>query len=225
MIYVVLFRGINVGGKNPLPMKELVPLLESLGYRGVTTYIQSGNVVLATDEADHAAPGGHGAVAQQIASAVEGRFGFKPALVLVTLDEIEQVVAENPFPGGEADPKALHVAFLGATSQHRQAGQTGRLCRLHREVAPGRADPVLVGARGLRPVEVSRRGRTYARSAGDLSQLADGDHHARPGAATRAVTPASPFTIALLVPIVVDRVSPAEMSTTAWNRISRREGL
>jgi len=44
--YVLLFRGINVGGRNILPMKELVELLEKYEYEQVRTYIQSGNVVL-----------------------------------------------------------------------------------------------------------------------------------------------------------------------------------
>ena len=43
--YIALFRGINVGGKNILPMKELVELLENLGSRSVKTYIGSGNAV------------------------------------------------------------------------------------------------------------------------------------------------------------------------------------
>ena len=43
--WVALLRGINVGGKNILPMKELVKLLETNGYTDVQTYIQSGNVV------------------------------------------------------------------------------------------------------------------------------------------------------------------------------------
>ena len=43
--YVGLIRGINVGGKNLLPMKELVAVLEGLGLKKVQTYIQSGNVV------------------------------------------------------------------------------------------------------------------------------------------------------------------------------------
>jgi len=43
--YIALFRGINVGGKNTLPMKELVVILEGLGAQNVKTYIQSGNVV------------------------------------------------------------------------------------------------------------------------------------------------------------------------------------
>ncbi len=48
--YIALFRGINVGGNNILPMKELITLLENLGAEKVATYIQSGNVVLTHKE-------------------------------------------------------------------------------------------------------------------------------------------------------------------------------
>ena len=44
--FVVLMRGINVGGKNKIPMAELKARLEELGLEGVATYIQSGNVIL-----------------------------------------------------------------------------------------------------------------------------------------------------------------------------------
>lgn len=47
--YVVLFRGINVGGKNKIPMAGLKQCLEDLGFTDVTTYIQSGNVILRSD--------------------------------------------------------------------------------------------------------------------------------------------------------------------------------
>jgi uncharacterized protein (DUF1697 family) len=43
--YIALFRGINVGGKNSLPMQGLVALLEYIGAKKVRTYIQSGNAV------------------------------------------------------------------------------------------------------------------------------------------------------------------------------------
>ena len=44
--YVVLLRGINVGGKNPVPMARLREVLGELGYEDVVTYIASGNVIL-----------------------------------------------------------------------------------------------------------------------------------------------------------------------------------
>jgi uncharacterized protein (DUF1697 family) len=47
--YVILLRGINVGGKNKIPMAELKLLLEEEGFQDVVTYIQSGNVVLRSD--------------------------------------------------------------------------------------------------------------------------------------------------------------------------------
>src|SRR4030067_353558 len=48
--YVVLLRGINVGGKNTIPMARLKDCLEELGYSGVSTYIASGNVILKTHQ-------------------------------------------------------------------------------------------------------------------------------------------------------------------------------
>src|SRR5690349_1539632 len=50
--YIALFRGINVGGKNTLPMRELVVILEDLGARKVKTYIQSGNAVFVCKDKD-----------------------------------------------------------------------------------------------------------------------------------------------------------------------------
>ena len=43
--HVALLRGINVGGRNRLPMRQLVEIFEAVGAREVRTYIQSGNVV------------------------------------------------------------------------------------------------------------------------------------------------------------------------------------
>jgi len=48
--YVILLRGINVGGKNIVPMAGLKKCLEDLGFANVSTYIASGNVILASDQ-------------------------------------------------------------------------------------------------------------------------------------------------------------------------------
>lgn len=48
--YVILLRGINVGGKNKVSMAGLRECLEGLGFRNVTTYIASGNVILESDK-------------------------------------------------------------------------------------------------------------------------------------------------------------------------------
>ena len=106
--YIALFRGINVGGHNILPMKELVALLRSLGCQGVKTYIQSGNAVFRL--AKGKAPG----LAKRIRSEIRSRHGFEPAVMLLTVDDLERAVRANPFPDGEADPSKLYLYFLDA---------------------------------------------------------------------------------------------------------------
>ncbi len=105
---IALFRGINVGGKNRLPMKDLVAILEGLGFRNVRTYIQSGNAVF------EAARGTGPGLAAAIRAAVETAFGFEPAVLLLTLPELDAAIVENPFPEAVTDPRTLHVNFLAA---------------------------------------------------------------------------------------------------------------
>jgi len=107
--YIALFRGINVGGRNILPMKELRAELESLGCKDVRTYIQSGNAVFR--HAKSAAPG----LAESIRSSIRASHGFEPAVLLVTADHLEAAVRSNPFPEGTADPSKLHLFFLSTT--------------------------------------------------------------------------------------------------------------
>ncbi len=47
---ISILRGINVGGKNKIPMAELKAIYEKAGFKNVTTYIQSGNVVFSADK-------------------------------------------------------------------------------------------------------------------------------------------------------------------------------
>jgi len=110
--HIALFRGINVGGKNALPMKELVAILESLGARKVKTYIQSGNAVFAGDE--KVTP----RLSSQIKDAIRKRRGFEPFVLLLELDEMEKAIRRNPFPEAEADPQSLHAGFLAAAPKH-----------------------------------------------------------------------------------------------------------
>jgi uncharacterized protein (DUF1697 family) len=47
--YIIFLRGINVGGKNKIPMADLRKCLDELGFSNVSTYIASGNVILKSD--------------------------------------------------------------------------------------------------------------------------------------------------------------------------------
>lgn len=103
--WVLLLRGVNVGGHNKLPMSELRTALSELGLSGVATYIQSGNAVFAADcDRD--------TLQQKIATAIEARFGMTPDILLLRADALRTAIAENPFPEAEKDPKTLHLCFL-----------------------------------------------------------------------------------------------------------------
>jgi uncharacterized protein (DUF1697 family) len=102
--YVALFRGINVGGKSILPMKDLVALLERMGFEGVKTYIQSGNAVF------RSAPIETDKTAREIRAAIQETHGFAPAVLLLEAAELQAAAANNPFQA--ADGKALHFFFL-----------------------------------------------------------------------------------------------------------------
>ncbi len=106
--YIALLRGINVGGHNILPMRDLVGLLEGLGLKQVKTYIQSGNVVFQSDGPDAAE------LARGISAAIKQAHGFAPQVIVLDLPAFQQALAANPFPAGEAEPKTLHLYFLSA---------------------------------------------------------------------------------------------------------------
>ena len=112
--YICLLRGINVGGNSKLPMKELVVVLEGLGLTNVKTYIQSGNVIVDSDETDPASVGA------TIRSVIEREFGVSTPAIMLTRDELAAAIAGNPFSGRDADPKAHRIMVLeSAPSQDR----------------------------------------------------------------------------------------------------------
>jgi uncharacterized protein (DUF1697 family) len=104
--HAALLRGVNVGGKNKLPMRELATIFEAAGARGVSTFIQSGNVVF------RAAVGEAASIARDVEAAIGARFGFAAPIVLRTGAELAAVVADNPFLARGELEKALHVGFL-----------------------------------------------------------------------------------------------------------------
>ena len=104
--WIALFRGINVGGKNIVPMAELRTLLESLGCEEVRTYIQSGNALFGS------AIRNRDNLKKRILDAVELRFNFRPALLLLLNADLIAAVENNPFPQAVNLPKTLHFYFL-----------------------------------------------------------------------------------------------------------------
>jgi uncharacterized protein (DUF1697 family) len=105
--HVALLRGINVGGRNKIPMADLREVVTSLGYTGVTTYIQSGNVLFSTADTDTAK------LAAALETAIGERFGIWASVVVLSRDELAGVLAANPYQD-EPNPRLVHVVFLSA---------------------------------------------------------------------------------------------------------------
>lgn len=104
--YVALLRGINVGGRNRLPMRDLATVFVDAGCSDVATYIQSGNVVFraSTTLATR--------IPALITDAIAGRFELHVPVVTRSAAELANVVACNPYLGIEQDFTKLHVGFL-----------------------------------------------------------------------------------------------------------------
>ena len=102
--YILLLRGINVGGAGKLPMADLRAVLSDLGCTAVATYIQSGNAVFRSHL-------GRKELAAAIADKIAKGHGFRPFTLLLTEGELAAALAANPWPEAEADEKPMHLIF------------------------------------------------------------------------------------------------------------------
>lgn len=92
--YVALLRGINVGGKNRLPMPELAAAFRDAGHEDVRTYLQSGNVLFNADRT----PGAE--LEDAVERMLQGRFGLPILVVIRSRDELAATVAAAPSDHG-----------------------------------------------------------------------------------------------------------------------------
>jgi uncharacterized protein (DUF1697 family) len=102
--HIALLRGINVGGRNRVAMAHLREVVLGLGHTEVATYIQSGNVVFTSEQADTAT------IAAALERAIAEHLGVRPTVVVLTCAELARVVADNPFPD-EPNPRWVHAIF------------------------------------------------------------------------------------------------------------------
>jgi uncharacterized protein (DUF1697 family) len=126
--YILLLRGINVGGRNRLPMADLRALVAGLGHGDVRTHLQSGNVVCT---GSGAAP----VVADRLSSAIRDELGLSVPVVARTGSEWSALMAAHVFTGDgstsdgstgdAADPTGRHVTFLAAPPDRRRVDAFG----------------------------------------------------------------------------------------------------
>lgn len=110
---VALIRGINVGRAKRVAMAELRAGLDDLGYRGVSTLLNSGNAVFTA--AGGTARGDEARIEELLTS----RLGVSARVVVLTAGELADVVAGNPLASGAPDPSRLLVAVLSDPRERR----------------------------------------------------------------------------------------------------------
>lgn len=98
--WIALLRGINVGGKNIVPMKQLKALMEAQGFSRVNSYIQSGNLVFDSPKR----PEG------EIGALIEKAFGFRPFVLILDREELLQADRHCPYRSDQG--KTIHFFFL-----------------------------------------------------------------------------------------------------------------
>ena len=134
--YISLLRGINVSGQNKIRMEDLRCLYAELGLQKVQTYVQSGNVVFASDESDASI------MAEQIEAQIASKLGLTVPVLLRSAAEFGQILRRNPFlTGRQEDPGQLYVTFLRslpdpavATGLQPPAGETDEFVIIGQEI-------------------------------------------------------------------------------------------
>jgi len=106
--FIVLLRGVNVGGATSFSTKDFVRLLEATGLRNIKTYIQTGNAVFQAETKDVAG------LSERIKAAIQRKHALAPDVIVLRLNEFERAVAANPYGGADSNPKALHLMFLAS---------------------------------------------------------------------------------------------------------------
>jgi uncharacterized protein (DUF1697 family) len=117
MKHVALLRGVNVGGRNLLPMKDLANMFVEAGCKDVRTYIQSGNVIFSAPPT--ALKGLPGLVTERIAQ----RFGYRIPVILRNSEQLGRILSGNPFLLAGETQKTLHVYFLADLPDRRAVGE------------------------------------------------------------------------------------------------------
>lgn len=105
--YICLLRGINVSGKNIIPMAKLKEAFEQSGFQQVRTYIQSGNIIFAST------PKNAGKIELEIENLILSNFDLRIKSMVLALADFKKILELNPFKKeAESDPSKMILTFL-----------------------------------------------------------------------------------------------------------------
>lgn len=103
--YIVLLRGINVGGNNIVSMKELKKLLEQNGFQEVVTYINSGNIIFKCENSDNES------LKSYVEALILEAFMLKLTVMLISVEELQEAINNAP-DWWDADQESRHNAIF-----------------------------------------------------------------------------------------------------------------
>jgi uncharacterized protein (DUF1697 family) len=112
--YIALLRGINVSGHNLIKMTELKRMFEAMGFARVQTFIQSGNVLFASDD-------DAGSLCARIEQEITAVFGMTVPVVLRTAAELERMINACPF-AADALPEGERIYVTLLADEPAQEG-------------------------------------------------------------------------------------------------------
>lgn len=105
-VFVALLRGVNVGGNNMISMKSLKVSFETIGFTNVSTYINSGNIIFQSKEADPRK------LERKIEQMLSGEYQLDSKVVVRALSEMEKLVQALPQKWGDDSDWRFNVIFL-----------------------------------------------------------------------------------------------------------------
>lgn len=117
--HVAFLRGINVSAQKLIKMESLKSIFTSHGYANVVTYIQSGNVVFD-------AKGKTDKIRADVEKMLEAELGYKVVTIIRTAAELNEVVANNPYPELQEGEK-LYITYLSAVPGPKKMKDLGRV--------------------------------------------------------------------------------------------------
>jgi uncharacterized protein (DUF1697 family) len=106
MVYVALLRGINVGGKNKIDMKQLKQVFEQAGMNAVVTYINSGNIIFAVNGKSKTA------ISHMLEEAIHTNFGLPIKVLVRSFDDVKKIIDSLPESWTNDKEMRSEVMFL-----------------------------------------------------------------------------------------------------------------
>jgi uncharacterized protein (DUF1697 family) len=114
MKFVVLLRGINVGGKNIIKMTDLKKAVENAGFANVSTYIQSGNIIFESDENNISK------IVEKLETSFFKDFVYNSLIIVKSYEQLKIIVSEVPSDWEKRNDLECYIAFIRGSISTRE---------------------------------------------------------------------------------------------------------